>query len=177
MFYKNLRWNETKVSHLKKLEEVRVFTPSVYFEYRGEIFTSYHSEIYDQHCPIPFKHDRFSKSYRGVLRGLHCDDKTWKLVSCIAGDIYLVVLDLRKESPTYGAWENIIISEKNHAQVLIPPRFANGHYALTDCVFHYKLAYEGEYCDESKQTVIKWNDPQFAIEWPTANPVLQLRDR
>jgi dTDP-4-dehydrorhamnose 3,5-epimerase len=122
-------------------------------------------------------HGRFSKSYQGVLRGLHYDDKTWKLVQAAVGDIYLVVLDVRVDSMTYGEWESYIISEKTRDQVLIPPGFANGHYALTDCMFHYNLFYAGDYVDENKQGVVKWNDSKYNIEWPTTNPTLQERDR
>jgi dTDP-4-dehydrorhamnose 3,5-epimerase len=122
-------------------------------------------------------HGRFSKSYQGVLRGLHFDNKTWKLVQALVGDIYLVVLDVRENSKTYGQWESYIISERTRDQVLVPPGFANGHFALTDCIFHYNLFYEGDYVDENKQGVIKWNDPEFKIEWPTDRPILQLRDR
>jgi len=88
----------------------------------------------------------------------------------------LVVLDIRADSFTFGKWESYIISEKTRDQVLIPPGFANGHYALTDCIFHYNLFYEGEYVDENNQGVIKWNDSSFKIEWPTIYPILQRRD-
>jgi dTDP-4-dehydrorhamnose 3,5-epimerase len=91
--------------------------------------------------------------------------------------IYIVVLDVRAESSTYGLWESYIISEKTREQVLIPPGFANGHYALTDCMFHYTMFYTGEYIDETQQGVIKWNDSRFNIEWPTTTPTLQNRDR
>ena len=111
------------------------------------------------------------------MRGLHYDDKTFKLVQALVGDIYLVVLDVREKSPTYGKWESYIISEKTRDQVLVPPGFANGHFALTDCVFHYTMFYSGDYVDENKQGVIKWNDTQYNIEWPTTAPILQKRDR
>ena len=181
MNYKDTTWQDVDISYLKTFgNEVPVYSPAVYREYRGEIFTTYHSETH------PVKellsndvvvHNRFSKSYAGVLRGLHYDDKTWKLVQALAGDIYLVVLDVRENSSTYGKWESYIISEKTRDQVLVPPGFANGHYALTDCVFHYNLFYSGAYVDENKQGVIKWNDPKFNIEWPTDNPTLQQRDK
>ena len=163
--------------------EVPVFTPSIFREYRGEIFTTFHSEEHPVMRHIHYDknelsfHGRFSKSYKGVLRGLHYDHKTWKLVQALVGDIYLVVLDIREESPTYGEWESFLISEKNREQVLVPPGFANGHYALTDCIFHYNLFYKGEYVDSADQGVVKWNDPEFQIEWPTNNPILQKKDR
>ena len=181
MNYKNATWQDVETSYLKTFgNEVPVYTPSVYREYRGEIFTTYHSEAHPVAVLLSddaVVHNRFSKSYAGVLRGLHYDDKTWKLVQALVGDIYLVVLDVRENSSTYGKWESYILSEKTRDQVLIPPGFANGHFALTDCVFHYNLFYEGSYVDENKQGVIKWNDARFNIEWPSADPILQQRDR
>lgn len=181
MNYKNLKWGDVMTSHLVTFnKEVPIYTPSVYREYRGEIFTTYHDVSHPVKLNLPAEfsvHSRFSKSYAGVLRGLHYDTKTWKLVQALVGDIYLVVLDVRPESLTYGKWESYIISEKTRDQVLIPPGFANGHYALTDCIFHYNLFYEGEYVDEANQGVVKWNDPKFNIDWPSSNPILQKRDK
>lgn len=180
MNYKNKPWCEYDVSYIKTFEgEVPIFTPSIYREYRGEIFTTYHTKYHPVNELLPSSveiHNRFSKSYRNVLRGLHYDNKTWKLVQAIVGDIYLIILDVRNESPTHGKWESYIITEKTQQQILVPPGFANGHYALTDCVFHYTLFYEGDFVDESKQGVIKWNDSRFNMEWPTQTPTLQKRD-
>ena len=181
MNYKNSSWQTVDTSYLSTFgTDVPVYSPSVYREYRGEIFTTYHSTAHPVNSLLPETinvHNRFSKSYAGVLRGLHYDDKTWKLVQALVGDIYLVVLDVREGSPTFGKWESYIISEKTRDQVLVPPGFANGHYALTDCVFHYNLFYEGYYVDENKLGVVKWNDPAYNIEWPTTTPILQRRDR
>jgi dTDP-4-dehydrorhamnose 3,5-epimerase len=181
MSYKDHPWQHVDISHLHKFgQEVPVYTPSIYREYRGEIFTTYHTEHHPVNMLLPENinvHNRFSKSYAGVLRGLHYDNKTWKLVQAVMGDIYLVVMDVRPSSTNYGVWESYIISEKTRDQVLIPPGFANGHYALTDCMFHYTMFYSGEYVDEHQQSVIKWNDPKFNIEWPTDTPTLQSRDR
>lgn len=181
MNYKLSSWDSFKTSYLKTFRnEVPVYSPSVYREYRGEIFTTFHSTTHPVMELLPKDvniHGRFSKSYQGVLRGLHYDNKTWKLVQAVVGDIYLVVLDVRENSPTFGRWENYIISERTRDQVLVPPGFANGHFALTDCMFHYNLFYEGDYVDEKAQGVIRWNDTRFNIEWPTDRPILQARDR
>jgi len=179
MNYKDQRWNNFYISHLKTFgTEVPIYSPSIYREYRGEIFTTYHTKEHPVNKLLPDNcniHSRFSKSYQNVLRGLHYDDKTYKLVQALMGDIYLVVLDYRPDSPTFTKWESYIISEKTRDQVLIPPGFANGHYALTDCVFHYNLFYPGDYVDENNQRVIKYNT--FDIEWPADKPILQKRDR
>lgn len=181
MNYKDNKWNHWNVSYLKTFgDNIPIYTPSVYREYRGEIFTTYHDKEHPVNNNIAIGcavHSRFSKSYQGVLRGLHYDFKTWKLVQALVGEIYLVVLDMREHCTTYGQWEAYIISEKTRDQVLIPPGFANGHYALTDCIFHYNLFYQGDYVDESQQKVVKWHDTRFNIEWPTNSPIVQKRDR
>jgi dTDP-4-dehydrorhamnose 3,5-epimerase len=174
------KWDEFQVTPSKKFGlDVPQFQPSVFREYRGEIFTTFHSKEHpvmsyvSDGCEI---HGRFSRSYKGVLRGLHWDNKTWKLVQAAVGDIYLVVLDVRPLSPTYGEWESFIITERLRNQVLVPPGFANGHYALTDCMFHYNLFYKDGYVDADEQGVIKWNDTEFQMEWPTNEPILSKRD-
>ena len=84
---------------------------------------------------------------------------------------------MRKDSETFGEWESYIITERLRNQVLVPPGFANGHYALTDCMFHYNLFYKDGYVDADEQGVVKWNDPEYQMEWPTDKPILQKRDR
>ena len=185
IFYKERDWNDFHFYNGSILPEVKIVQPSVYHEYRGSISTTYHSEYYDRLLPanerndgLEFKHDRYSKSKLGVLRGLHYDEKTWKLVSCIHGKIYLVVLDMREQQPNYGKWESFIISPETTTQVLIPPMFANGHFVMEDdSIFTYKMAYKGEYNDENKQKTIVFNDSRFGIEWPVQSPILSKRDR
>jgi dTDP-4-dehydrorhamnose 3,5-epimerase len=183
-YYKERKWNDFNYYVSETLPEIKIIESPSYHEYRGEITTLYHSDYYDRLLPsaervsgVKFKHDRYSKSHKGVLRGLHSDDKTWKMVSCIQGEIYLVVLDSRKYSTNYGKWESFIISPKTNIQVLIPPGFSNGHYVLKDdSIFYYKLAYEGEYNDVQQQETIRWNSEQFNIDWPTNNPIISKRD-
>ena len=185
IFYKERPWNDFHYYNGSTLSEVKIIQPSIYHEYRGSISTTYHSDYYDRLLPanernegLEFKHDRYSKSKFAVLRGLHYDEKTWKLVSCLHGKIYLVVLDVRKHSNTYGKWESFIISPETQTQVLIPPMFANGHFVMEDdSLFHYKMAYQGEYNDETKQKTIMFNDKRFGIEWPVQQPILSKRDR
>jgi dTDP-4-dehydrorhamnose 3,5-epimerase len=184
IFYKQRDWDDFHFYHGTTLPQVKVIQPSVYYEQRGSISTTYHSEYYDRILPagerndgLTFKHDRFSKSKKGVLRGLHYDDKTWKLVNCIHGKIYLVVLDLREKQPNYGKWESFILSPETSIQVLIPPMFANGHYVFEDdSIFSYKMAYKGQYNDVDKQQTIQWDSKKFNIEWPCTNPIISKRD-
>jgi dTDP-4-dehydrorhamnose 3,5-epimerase len=189
IFYKERDWNDFHFYNGIVLNQVKIVQPSVYHESRGSISTTYHSDYYDRILPakdrnkgLAFKHDRYSKSQEGVLRGLHYDNKTWKLVSCLHGKIYLVVLDLRGGSitnnPTYGKSESFILSPETATQVLIPPMFANGHYVMKDdSIFNYKMAYQGEFNDVDKQQTIKWNSSRFKIDWPCTNPIISKRDK
>ena len=185
IFYKERSWNDFHFYNGSILPQVKIIQPSIYHEYRGMITTTYHSDYYDRLLPandrnegLKFNHDRYSKSKINVLRGLHYDDKTWKLISCPHGKLYLVVLDLRPKQPNYGKWESFIIGPETGTQVLIPPMFANGHYVMEDnSIFQYKLAYQGEYYDDDKQGTIKWNDKRFNIDWPCDNPILSKRDK
>ena len=185
IFYKERSWNDFHFYNGSVLPNIKIVQPSTYHEYRGSITTTYHSYYYDRLLPanernegLQFKHDRYSKSKKNVLRGLHYDDKTWKLVSCIHGKIYLVVLDVRPKQPNYGKWESFIISPETNVQVLIPPMFANGHFVMEDdSIFHYKMAYKGEYNDVDNQETIVFNDKKFNIDWPIENPIISKRDK
>lgn len=185
IFYKERSWDDFHFYNGSILPQIKVIQPSIYHEYRGMITTTYHSDYYDRLLPandrnegLKFNHDRYSKSKLNVLRGLHYDDKTWKLISCPHGKLYLVVLDLREKQPNYGKWESFIIGPETGTQVLIPPMFANGHYVMEDnSIFQYKLAYPGEYYDDDKQGTVFWNDKRFNIDWPTDNPILSKRDK
>jgi dTDP-4-dehydrorhamnose 3,5-epimerase len=185
IFYKERSWDDFHFYNGSILPQVKIVQPSIYHEYRGMITTTYHSDFYDKLLPandrnegLKFNHDRYSKSKINVLRGLHYDDKTWKLISCPHGKLYLVVLDLREKQPNYGKWESFIIGPETGTQVLIPPMFANGHYVMeNDSIFQYKLAYPGEYYDDDKQGTVFWNDKRFNIDWPTETPILSKRDK
>lgn len=161
------------------IPDVVVIKPSISWDLRGNIFSSYNADFYNEFLTkkLDFKHDKFALSKYNVLRGLHGDHKTWKLVSCAFGEIYEVVVDLRPESPTFKKWEAFELVADNYTQVLIPPGFVNGYYVKSEkALFHYKLAYDGEYIDAGEQMTFKWDDEQFSIKWPCENPILQARD-
>ena len=127
---------------------------------------------------LSFRHDKFSYSKKNVLRGIHGDHKTWKLVTCVYGEIFQVVVDCRKNSDTYLKWEKFIIKECEPTLILIPPNMGNAFYVSSDsAVYHYKLAYEGSYVDADEQFSLKWNDPKINIHWPTTTPILSERDK
>ena len=159
-----------------KFEDVEVFTPSCYSDFRGDLWT-----IWKKGEVLPgvdFIHDKVSTSRKNVLRGIHGDYKSSKLITCLSGEIYLVVVDNRPESKTYLEWDWQILTGKNRKSVFLPPGYGNGFYVMSeDSVFHYKWAYDGDYPDVDSQFTLKWNDSRLNIDWPTNNPVLQKRDR
>ncbi len=142
---------------------------------RGYYWTSWKKGTFKK---ISFRHDKFSLSRKNVLRGLHGDNKTWKLVSCPYGKFLLVVVNYNKSSKNYLKSKSWILSQKNGLQILIPPNYANGHLCLSkECLFHYKLSYKGSYVDAKKQFSLRWNDPKINIKWPIKNPILSKRDK
>ena len=157
-------------------QEIKVYNSDMFRDYRGDIWTTYTEK--NSFSQLKFIHDKFSSSRKNVIRGIHGDYKTWKLVSCIYGEIYFVVVDNRKESDTYLQWDWIILDDKDRKQVLLPPGFGNGFCVLSDwAVFSYKLSYEGEYSEVEDQFTIKWNSKKLNIDWPIDNPILQKRDK
>jgi len=169
-----------KIFESKVIQGVWIIRPSVAHDDRGNIWTSFLKKDVEKLLPadLHFKHDKFSQSKRNVLRGIHGDEKSWKLVTCVYGEIYQVVVDCRKESNTYKQYDKFTISYKNQILVLMPPGLGNAYYVKSnDAVYHYKLAYKGSYIEADDQFSIKWNDPMFSIQWPTNDPFLSNRDQ
>ena len=153
--------------------EVTVYSPDSFEDFRGELYTLYKQEDFS----LSFNHDKVSISRKNVLRGLHGDSKSWKLITCLAGEVFLVVVDNRPESPNYLKWDSIILTPENKKSVLVPPNFANGHLILSEkATFFYKWSYPGKYPDVQDQFTLKWNDPNIGIHWPISNPILSKRD-
>ena len=159
-----------------KLAGVLIITPPTVFEdFRGTYVETYNAEIYHAAgISVRLVQDDISVSSRHVLRGIHGDAETWKLVSCLHGKFYLVVINNDSDSPEFGQWEAFTLSDKNHLQVLIPPKFGNGHVVLSEqAIFHYK---QSTYYNQAGQFTLKWNDPKLKIWWPVKNPLISQRD-
>jgi len=158
-----------------KLEGVLLIEPDVFRDFRGEYVEIYNEEIYRKHgINVKFIQDDISISAQNVLRGIHGDNDTWKLISCLYGEFCLTVLNYDSASKDFGKWQTFMLSEKNRDQVLVPPKFGNGHVVMSEkAIFHYK---QSTYYDPKKQFTVKWNDPRFNIAWPVQNPILSKRD-
>ena len=110
---------------------------------------------------------KYLLSRKYVLRGIHGDFKSWKLVTCLYGDIYFVIVDNRESSDTYMTWQSMTLDDKNRKEVLIPPGVGNGFIVMSDySVFSYKWSYDGDYPDVDNQFTIKWNNSKLNIDWP-----------
>lgn len=153
-----------------------VIPPTIFEDYRGSYIETYNEKIYrEAGMGIHFVQDDISMSRKNVLRGIHGDAETWKLVSCLYGEFYLVVVNCDKDSSNFGKWESFNLSDTNRNQILIPPKYGNGHLILSEqAIFHYK---QSTYYNPKGQFTYKWDDPQLKISWPVKEPILSERDK
>ena len=159
-----------------KLDGVLLITPPVMAEdFRGTNTEIYNDQLYrEAGIEKNWILDSVSTSRKNVLRGIHGDNRTTKLISCLYGSFYFVVLNRDHNSPQFGEWQSFTLSDKNRQQVLVPPNFGNAHLVMSDhCVFHYKL---DAYYDRSSQFTIRWDDSGHNIWWPVKDPILSERD-
>ena len=156
------------------IKGIKIITGDNFKDKRGYIWTSWNNTK----TKMLFKHDKFATFKKNVFRGFHWDEKTWKLMSCVFGEILLTVVNCNKMSKEYLKFQQIKLSHKKNMQVLIPPKFGNATLCLSkDAVLHYKLFYNGAYSDVNKQYSMKWNDKRMNINWPKSKFILSKRDR
>ncbi len=155
---------------------LKITPPTVFEDFRGWYVETYNREIYQAAgIAVDFLQDDISVSHRHVLRGIHGDQKTWKLISCLSGQFYLVVINWDPQSPQYRHWEGFTLSEHNRLQILIPPKFGNGHVVISErAIFHYK---QNTAYDRAGQFTLTWNDPALKIWWPVKTPMVSARDQ
>lgn len=162
------------------IADVKIIRPAVHADARGWLTESHSEQRYRDALGLPglhFVQDNVSHSRHGVLRGLHFQRRhpQGKLVSCISGEIFDVVADIRPGSPTYGRWIGTYLSAHNHCQLWVPPGLAHG-FAVTgshaDCL--YKCT---DYYHPEDQGCLKWDDPALGIVWPLAEPLVSEQDR
>jgi dTDP-4-dehydrorhamnose 3,5-epimerase len=159
-----------------KLDNVLLIELDAFKDHRGYYIETYNEELYRKNgIDIKFIQDDISVSKKFVLRGIHGDMVTWKLISCLYGEVYSVVVNCDTDSKNFGLWQSFVLSDTNRVQVLIPPGYGNAHLVLSDkAIFHYK---QSTYYDPSRQFTYKWDDPKLNIRWPINNPILSQRDR
>ena len=156
-------------------KDIKVIKNAAFKDKRGMLWTTWKKGVFKK---IKFNHDKFSFSKKNVLRGLHCDFKSWKMITSVYGKFLLVVVDMRKSSKNYLKHKKIFFDHNSPKIILIPPYYANGHLCLSKfCLFHYKWSYKGKYIDVKKQTTYLWSDPKLNIKWPIKKPILSNRDK
>ena len=176
-----------QVEHLP-LAGPLLLTPKVLGDDRGYFLESWNQRNFAEALGIPeaelpsFVQDNQSRSSRGVLRGLHyqvAPEPQAKLVRCVAGEIFDVVVDLRRNSASFGQWSGARLSGTNHRQLWVPVGFAHGFLTLSDTaeVLYKTVGYWSRACERS----LRWNDPAIGINWPVANlaglePLLNGKD-
>jgi len=159
------------------LDGVYIVEPQVFYDDRGFFLETYHQRKYaESGINCNFIQDNLSRSVRGTLRGLHyqLEYAQAKLIQVIKGVVFDVVVDIRRGSPSFGHWVGVNLSEENKRQLFVPEGFAHGFCVLSaaaDVVYKCTDFYAPE--DEGG---ILWSDPDIAIDWPIANPLLSDKD-
>jgi dTDP-4-dehydrorhamnose 3,5-epimerase len=154
-------------------------TPQIHRDMRGEFVETFSLKTHifqkEDGAVIEFLEDDISVSKKNVLRGLHGDRKTWKLIQCLCGSLYFVVVDMRPNSSAFLKWEAFRLDDQIRQQVLVPAGCVNGYLTLSEqCIFGYKQS--AYYSGAGQQLSVRWNDPKLKIEWPVSDPVLSERD-
>lgn len=161
-----------------RLKGLVLLEPPTYRDERGFFLETFRLDRYREiGIDAEFVQDNHSRSSRGTLRGLHfqVDPGQPKLVRVARGEIFDVVVDVRRSSSTFGEWEFFILDDQANRQLFVPVGFAHGFCATsTEVDVVYKV---GSYYDPATERGIAWNDPQIGITWPTASPSLSPRDQ
>ena len=164
-----------KIISDKKLKEIKIYKPTVFQDKRGKIWTKWDKKNFKN---LKFNLSKYTTSKKNVLRGFHGDPKSWKLVSCIKGEVLSVVVDYRKSSKNYLKYTSFVLNDNNKISVLIPPMFLNSWLCLSkECIYSYDYSFKGNYNDVKNQISVKWNDSDINFNWPIKKPILSFRDR
>jgi dTDP-4-dehydrorhamnose 3,5-epimerase len=161
-----------------KLSGVLIIEPSVLLDERGFFKETFQTNRYhDVGITLPFVQDNYSRSQKGVLRGLHLQKlhPQGKLISCSVGSIYDVVVDIDPKSKTFGNYVGLELSEQNHLQLWIPPGYAHGFCVLSESAdLYYKCT---DFYFPNDESGLIWNDPDVSINWPIKSPRLSEKDK
>ena len=159
-----------------KLKGVLQICPYIFKDRRGQFVETHNEALYRKKgINVKFVQDDISISRKNVLRGIHVDNKAWKLVSCLFGKLYVVIVNCNEKSRDFGKWQGFLLSEEDKSQILIPPKYGCGQLVLSKkAIFSYK---QSTYYDPKRQFSYKWNDSRFKIKWPIKNPILSERDK
>ena len=160
------------------IEDLLVIEPQLFKDERGFFYESFNKNNLDKIVNVVFVQDNESKSYKGVVRGLHFQRPPFeqtKLVRCVSGKILDVAVDLRTNSKTYGKYFSIELSSENNKQLFVPKGFAHGFQVLSEtAIVNYKV--DNFYNSKSDSGII-WNDKDLSIDWNLdLKPNLSVKD-
>lgn len=160
------------------LKDCLVIMPEIHIDNRGIFLETFQAEKYRSIAGInyTFVQDNCSHSSFNVLRGLHFQKNRpqGKLVRVTKGKVFDVVVDIRRDSPMFGKWSSVILSDKNMHQLWIPPGFAHGFITLSSiAILEYKCT---EYYDPKDEGSLLWNDVNIGIKWPNNEPIMSTKD-
>ena len=156
---------------------VRLIKPKIWGDTRGYFVETWQQKRYEEAgINLPFVQDNHSRSSYGVLRGLHYQKTRpqGKLVSVSLGKVFDVAVDIRRDSPTYGQWYGVELTQENQWQLWIPPKLAHG-FVVTSKIAHFHYKCTDYYCPWD-ETGCRWDDPFFNIYWPISDPKLSEKD-
>ncbi|GGO63639.1 dTDP-4-dehydrorhamnose 3,5-epimerase [Bowmanella pacifica] len=149
------------------IPEVKIIEPRLFGDERGFFMETFRDDWFRQHCAdVQFVQDNHSRSSKGILRGLHYQTQQTqgKLVRVVAGEVYDVAVDVRRNSATFGQWVGVYLSEQNKRQLWVPAGFAHGFYVTSDhAEFVYKCT---DYYHPESEVSIRYDDPALQIDWP-----------
>ena len=161
------------------IEGILVIESKVFSDDRGHFFESWSQEAFEREgLNLNFVQDNQSLSAKGVLRGLHFQNPPFaqgKLVSVITGSVMDVVVDIRRDSKTFGHWIGEYLNDKNRKQFWIPPGLAHGFVVISEYAdLYYKLT---QYYDPADEGRLIWDDDDVGIKWPVKKPLLSKKDQ
>jgi len=161
-----------------KLPGLLLIEPQLFSDARGLFFETWNERDFDRAgIRAKFVQDNHSRSEKGVLRGLHYQIRQpqGKLVRVTEGEIFDVVVDIRRSSPTFGKWESARLSARSKSMLWIPAGFAHGFCIMSD--FAEVIYKTTDYYAPEHERSILWNDPDVRIDWPISGiPVLSPKD-
>ncbi|MBT8326445.1 MAG: dTDP-4-dehydrorhamnose 3,5-epimerase [Bacteroidia bacterium] len=161
------------------IKDLLVLEPQVFGDHRGYFFESFRKDVLGEAgVNLEFIQDNQSMSKKNILRGLHFQEPPYeqgKLVRVLSGAVIDVVVDIRKDSETYGQHFKIELNEENKLMLWVPPGFAHGFLTLQDdTIFVYKCT---QYYNKDSEGCVRWNSPKLNIDWGINNPILSDKDK
>lgn len=162
----------------KKLNKIKIINNSVFKDIRGDLFTIINYQIQKYLIKKKFNNyfDKIAIRKKNTLTGIHFDNKSWKLITCLKGIILVILVDCNKKSKTYLKYTRITLNTKNKS-ILVPANYGVSYLCRSkESYVLYKYLFNGKYIDADKQSTLSWKDKRLNIKWPIKNPILSKRD-